>query len=801
LRSLIGSGAIKRRRIRLERAVTPHQIMTTIQRRPLPALPVVVVLTILGALFSPLLVSSIRSSGTVSSRTNSLRRTSLPCPKLPVSNRFLSSSRSSRTRLFDSPPDSREEEIRQKIEKLKEDGRLGNKEGSSESKDLKDKRSAYDDYADKVQGKLGKRQGQLLGFTGDGTKKWGKASSKKKEYDIDDFIAEEAKADSAEMKAEALSDSTDQDDRGRQVAKMDGRGRRVGTIGTLPEELRPAKEPDTILSSSGSEGRAKEKPISINPAIFDIAEIEDEPPELTEEELVEIVAERLAEKRAAEDAEIEAAAKARREEKARQEAMEGTTSGADEEEDEESSTTKKSTTGVGGSWTQSKDEPEADYKPKVGGWGVFARPKSISEAYGGGRRIGAGFDRTDESSELETKRRLKEYRKKVGIEVPSEKEHAAEIEEALNLGQRAMQRGVYATAVSALEKVTQWCSTNSKVGSKVYLELAMAYEAVGRTKEAAQVYKTLSECRMEDIKYDARRLLYGLEAMEVMKDVSSDFNRKKTRNTFIDATGLDNIAANFDDVYQTAYVDLDNGYYKKLTESVVRSTREARQILIKAEGKGEVSRTRIVQALRCLSRQFDEMLQSEIDASVVQEPTAFLNGKPIERGPAESSRYGVQIASLDDFPLLSASEMIANIDGEWNLQLLADKSGDGVSFFNSTVAIQEFSTDDMTFSASGPSGLGTEKCSGQIAMDGSKRILSKEQVESASSGVGGILSMLSGGKNSGFPAAVTGKQQIISVDSLLLITRCARGSRKSGDLDKEYFGVWRRVFPEDDDLS
>ena len=204
--------------------------MTTIQRRPLPALPVVVVLTILGALFSPLLVSSIRSSGTVSSRTNSLRRTSLPCPNLPVSNRFLSSSRSSRTRLFDSPPDSREEEIRQKIEKLKEEGRLGNKEGSSESKNLKAKRSALDDYAVKVQGKLGKRQGQLLGFTGDGTKNWGKASSKKKEYDVDDFIAEEAKADAAEMKSKALSDSEDQDDRGHHRAGSPGYDGQSGVV-------------------------------------------------------------------------------------------------------------------------------------------------------------------------------------------------------------------------------------------------------------------------------------------------------------------------------------------------------------------------------------------------------------------------------------------------------------------------------------------------------------------------------------------------------------------------------------------
>lgn len=711
----------------------------------------------------------------------------MPSPGLPVSHITLSPSRPCQTRLFDSPspPDSREEEIRKKIEKLKEEGRLGKNQASSEVSDIADRkrRSAYDDYADKVQGRLGKRQGQLLGFAGDGTKNWSK--KKKKEFDIDEFIAEEEKADAAEL-------------------KKDGRGPRVGTIGSLPEDLLPAKQPETISSSSSSEEGEKEKPISINPELFDLPDKdEEEPPELTEEELVELVAERLAEKRAAEDAEIEAAAAAKREERAKLEKEGETSTDGEEESDDQSTspTTEKTTSGVGGSWTKSDDEPEADYKPKVGGWGVFARPKSISEAYGGGRRIGAGYDKVDdEAQKLKTQRLLKDYRKKVGIEVPSEKEHAAQIDEALSIGQRAMQRGVYGTAVSALEKVTQWCSTNSKVGSKVYLELAMAYEAVGRTKEAAQVYKTLSECRMEDVKYNAKRLLYGLEAMEVMKEVSSDFSRKKTRNTFIDATGLDNIASNFDDVYQTAYVDLDNGYYKKLTESVVRSTREARQILIQAQGKGEVSRTRIVQALRCLSRQFDDLLQIEIESSVVQEPTAYLNGKPIERS-TETSSFGTQTGSLGDFTLLSANEMMQNMDGEWNLQLLADKSGDGVSFFNTTVAVQKFSTDDMTFSASGPAGLGRETCSGKIIMDGSKRVLSKEEVDSSSAGVGGILGMITGGKNSGFPAAVSRKQQIISVDSLLLITRCARGSRKSsksGDLDKEYFGVWRRVIPQDD---
>mmetsp|Transcript_22730 Transcript_22730/g.53891 ORF Transcript_22730/g.53891 Transcript_22730/m.53891 type:complete len:786 (+) Transcript_22730:251-2608(+) len=776
------------------------------RRQFVPAVVVVVnAVTITGFMLSLVVVYSIRLGIGSNGRSNQLLPTPFLSPIPPLPCQSLSSSRSSRMRLFDSqsPRDAREEEIREKIEKLKEEGRLGKAQASSEAaSDSTDtpRKSAYDDYANKVQGKLGKRQGQLLGFTGDGTEKCGSKTSSKeknKEYSVDDFIAAEEKADAVELNSARTLDEPEQDDRGRQLAKIDGRGRRVATIGSLPEELLPPKEPETLTSTSSSEEGAT---ININPAIFDIPEKdEQEPPEMTEEELVELVAERLAEKRAVEDAAIEAAAKARREKARQAEESSVTTGEQGDSEESTSSGTKMTTSGVGGSWKKTESEPEADYKPKVGGWGVFPRPKSISEAYGGGRRIGAGYDKVDdEAQKLNTQRLLKDYRKKIGIEVPSEKEHAAEIEEALSIGQRAMQRGVYGTAVSALEKVTKWCSTNSKVGSKVYLELAMAYEAVGRTKEASQVYKTLTECRMEDVKYNAKRLLYGLEAMEVMKSVSSDFTRKKTRNAFIDATGLDNIASKFDDVYQTAYVDLDNGFYKKLTESVVRSTREARQILVQAQGKGEVSRTRIVQALRCLSRQFDDMLQSEINSSVSQEPTAYLNGKPIERGPLESSVYGSSIGSLGDFTLLNAKEMLQQIDGEWKLQLLADRSGDGVSFFNTTSAVQKFCIDDMTFSATGPSGLGTENCSGSIMMDDSKRVLSKDKIDSSNIGVGGILSVITGGKNSGFSAAVSRKQQIVSVDSLLLITRRARGSSKSGDLDKEYFGVWRRVTPQDD---
>ncbi|KAL3911437.1 MAG: hypothetical protein SGILL_007283, partial [Bacillariaceae sp.] len=635
------------------------------------------------------------------------------------------------------------------------EGKLSNNPSGPSS----DAMDSDDAYGDKVRQKLGKTKSQLLGFGAEGSSS------------VDDEEVAEIQAELDQLEEVGSSSSSS-----------------MGQLGARNDIQQSTTE--SYLDSLGDQPPSDStQQIKIDPGIFDKPTNEPEAPEMSEEELVELVAEKLAEKRKKEDLALEAAAKLAREKKAKEEAA----ASAGTKADEEPLSDGKTTSGVGGTWTKSKDDTttEDTYKPKSGSWGAFPRPRDISKAYGGGRRVGAGYSKEDDTvAKLNTANKLKEYRRKVGIDVPTEKEHATEIEEALKIGQLAMERGIYATAVSALEKVTQWCSTNSKVGSKVYLELAMAYEAVGRTKEAFQVYETLSECRMEDVKYNAKRLLYGLEAMEVMRDVSSDFSRQKTKSTFIETTGLDTIAQNFDDVYNTAYIDLDAGFYKKLTESVVRSNREARQILLKATGKGEVGRTRIVQSLRCISRQFDETLQEEIAANVNEEPTAFLNGKPIIKG-APTGGLASPI-SLGDFQLLSPDEMVQNLQGTWKLQLLADRSGDGVSFFNTTSASQTFSVEDMTFEASGPSGFVTVESSGRIEMEGTKRILSRTEVQSSGGGAGGLLNIFRGGKESGFAAAVSRKEQIISVDSILLITKRAPGSRKGRDADKEHFAVWRR---------
>ena len=270
--------------------------------------------------------------------------------------------------------------------------------------------------------------------------------------------------------------------------------------------------------------------------------------------------------------------------------------------------------------------------------------------------------------------------------------------------------------------------------------------------------------------------------------VSSEFSRSRIKNTFIDATGLGQIAQNFDDVYQTAYIDLEGGFYKRLTESVVRSNREARQILLKATGKGEVSRTRVVQALRSLSRHFDDALASEVAAKQLNnEPKAVINGIPIL--PTITPKQ-TAVANLDDFVLPSRDQIMTNLQGKWRLQLLADKQGDGVTYFNSTKATQQICTESMTFAACGPSGFITVERSGELSLNGAERVLSRHNVQS--SGDGGLFGMFAG-KDGGFTRAVTLDHQIMAVDSVLLVTKCAPGRKLGSNSEKDYFCVWRRT--------
>lgn len=654
-------------------------------------------------------------------------------------------------------------------------------------------------------------------------KKEGKIK-KKNDFDDDDDddevgklkTSEEVTLEKLRRQRKSLSDSAASDEYADKIKSTLGKRSKLYKDVTASESESSAAREGRLGSLAESEdggGGAKSKPEEINILSRNVEadsryrDDGDDGEDISDADLVDLVAKKLAEKK-----ERDAALKAEEQDAKKNSGnayQDDPTAKAlkykqqvDKQKDAQKSSSplSKTTTGVGGTWEKGNaDETEKTYKPSRGSWGAFPRPKNISKAYGGGKKINPQeMDKTLREAGIDaTKEKLRAYREKVGIEVQSEKDHASEIEEALTIAGLAMQRGVYATAVSALEKVTKWCSTNSQVGGKVFLELAMAYEAVGRTQEAITVYGTLSNSRIEEIKFNAKRLLYGIEAMNFMRDdlKSSDFSRKKTRQTFIDSTGFGNIADNFDKVYNTAYIDLDRGggFYRRLTESVVRSTREARQILLKATGSGEVERLKVVQALRSMSRGFDDALREEIQNSVEeQEPVAMMDGKPIvQRKKATDEDLSGVLEGMDRFVLASPTQMLENLNGEWRLQLMADKKGDGVNYYNTSISWQAVDTESMQFSSSAPARFLTVTQVGGLEFDKEKRIISRTEV--SQKGGGGMFSAFVLGAAGGAAASLTMPQQIISADSVLLITRAVGQTITSSDNVKDFFSVWRRV--------
>ena len=435
------------------------------------------------------------------------------------------------------------------------------------------------------------------------------------------------------------------------------------------------------------------------------------------------------------------------------------------------------------------DDVEMHQPTASGSWGVFPRPKSISKTFGGGKRVGVGYteDDIDEDSSIDdTRAKLQAYRVKFGIDVQSEKDHAQEIEEARELGQKMYARGVYNSAVKILEKVTPWCSSNSPVGSQVFLELGMAYEACGKTEEAITVYSTLAHSRMEGVKKDAQRLLYGIEAMDFMRNEvkAKAFQREQIRDDYIDVSVLSDVGGYDEKRYNTAWVDTSNSngwYYRMLTESVVRSTREARQILLTAtSSECNIPRPRVVQALRRISREFDSELRKEMEEAA--EETIYIDGKAIKKKQAQVKEPG-------SYRLASPTQMVENLNGEWRLQLLADKSGDGVKYFNKTMSWQRIDSENMEYSLFMPIGFTSIDEKGEWSFEDESRTFEHNTAGAKSDGGGWLVTMLGG-------STTMKAQQVLSVDDEMCIMRLKINERQKNDDNsnvKDYFSVWRKV--------
>ena len=197
---------------------------------------------------------------------------------------------SSRMSALNMAPLSREDEIRRKIVKLKKEGKIRG-----------DSSSSVDDssYEDKVKEKLGSKKSKLLGY---GTGESG-------DVDDDDEIRRiQSELDSTDDDEKLVFEDENKDKEEAQVSNQ-----RQGRLGTLPElqnrndernfENEPVEVPvsetrTTEMAFSTATPSEAKKPI-IDPSLFE--DDSSDAPKMSEEELVELVAERLAAKRKREE--------------------------------------------------------------------------------------------------------------------------------------------------------------------------------------------------------------------------------------------------------------------------------------------------------------------------------------------------------------------------------------------------------------------------------------------------------------------------------------------------------------------
>jgi hypothetical protein len=184
-----------------------------------------------------------------------------------------------------------------------------------------------------------------------------------------------------------------------------------------------------------------------------------------------------------------------------------------------------------------------------------------------------------------------------------------------------------------------------------------------------------------------------------------------------------------------------------------------------------------------VSRQFDDALREEKKAEEeALQPVIMIDGQPIVAPPKkEEARDSL------DFRLLSPDQMVERLNGEWRLQLIADRTGDGVRFYNSTLSWQQVDTEGMKFASQGTVSFLTVSESGGLEFESQKRTLRRSSVESS-----GLFSSLLGPKAGATSSSIP--QQIMTIDSILMVTRCA-DVPKWQDEDKDHFAVWRRVEP------
>uniref|UniRef100_A0A7S4CXY5 Bulb-type lectin domain-containing protein n=1 Tax=Eutreptiella gymnastica TaxID=73025 RepID=A0A7S4CXY5_9EUGL len=164
-------------------------------------------------------------------------------------------------------------------------------------------------------------------------------------------------------------------------------------------------------------------------------------------------------------------------------------------------------------------EKVEEYTPSgSGSWGVFARPKDISKAYGGGKVIKPGYMGTPE--EIEARR--KDYLQAISAakskrEGEVDPELLEEAEANFTRAEKATYTRKYAEAEEILRDIRRQIPFRNELHGKAMLELATVLDAQGQFSKARDMYKSLATHPNRVIRRDAKRFLEAFESLEFMK--------------------------------------------------------------------------------------------------------------------------------------------------------------------------------------------------------------------------------------------------------------------------------------------
>ncbi|KAK4532250.1 hypothetical protein CCYA_CCYA11G3107 [Cyanidiococcus yangmingshanensis] len=181
---------------------------------------------------------------------------------------------------------------------------------------------------------------------------------------------------------------------------------------------------------------------------------------------------------------------------------------------------------------------ESTYKPRVATWGVFPRPRDISEAFGGGRAIPLGGAAQNDESSHEREQRLKalldRYRGE-RAEITETAEERSALVNALEAAENMLVAGQYNAALERLSAVKHLAKIRGEVGGKVLLQIALCKDALGLREDAHELYKRLQASLEPDIRAIAKQLVYSFHAANWMRfntggtDMDDDSGLEKAR--------------------------------------------------------------------------------------------------------------------------------------------------------------------------------------------------------------------------------------------------------------------------------